>query len=131
MKYRCLNPKNDRYASYGGRGIKVCDRWLDFANFREDMGERPTGKTLDRIDNDGDYEPSNCHWATPKQQQNNRRNTRFICFKGKKYTLEQASIAFNLPLKTLTARFQRKWDEERMLTTPVLSKKEQNHYFDK
>jgi hypothetical protein len=79
MKARCLNPRNHAYADYGGRGITVCDRWLGsdgFLNFLEDMGEPGPGLSIDRIDNDGSYESGNCRWATPAEQQRNRRATR-------------------------------------------------------
>lgn len=74
MKGRCLNPRLKEWKYYGGRGIRVCKRWMTFTNFLADMGERPLGKTLDRFPNkNGNYKPSNCRWATPKEQQNNLR----------------------------------------------------------
>lgn len=73
MKQRCLNRWSTSYPYYGGRGVKICERWLKFQNFYEDMGERPPGKSLDRYPNkDGDYEPGNCRWATPHEQRMNQ-----------------------------------------------------------
>ena len=74
MIQRCENPKDPSYKNYGGRGILVCERWNEFKRFLEDMGERPAGLTLDRENNDGNYEPKNCRWATRKEQNQNKRN---------------------------------------------------------
>ena len=86
MKDRCYNSNSLQYSDYGGRGITVCDRWSDFTLFVEDMGERPKGYTLDRIDNDGNYEPSNCRWTSRAIQQRNRRyclpeNNSMVCIR--------------------------------------------------
>lgn len=79
MKRRCKDQNAWHFSYYGGRGIRVCDRWMKFENFLADMGIRPDGLTLDRKDTNGNYEPGNCRWATPKEQSNNRRNRRISC----------------------------------------------------
>ena len=76
MKQRCQNPNHSRFKDWGARDIKVCERWQDFTNFLADMGEKPEGLTLDRINNDGDYEPGNCRWATWKEQRRNQREAK-------------------------------------------------------
>src|SRR5450631_4281635 len=90
MKTRCLSPGNKDYWKYGGRGIMVCSRWLSsFYSFVEDMGECPSPMhSIDRINNDGNYESGNCRWATPKEQASNRRNNRIINVRGESHTIE-------------------------------------------
>jgi hypothetical protein len=75
----CLRNKSNDYENYGGRGIAICSEWLNFEGFYKDMGEKPKGKSIDRINNEGNYEPSNCRWATPKEQRNNQRPRRKKC----------------------------------------------------
>ena len=78
IKSRCLNPNHPRYKNYGGRGIKIYDSWLDYENFLRDMGEKPYGQVLVRIDEDGDFEPSNCYWDTPQILNNRNRKEDYI-----------------------------------------------------
>jgi hypothetical protein len=89
IKDRCYNARNKHFKNYGGRGIVVCDRWLEsFENFLEDMGLRPCNYSIDRFpNNDGNYEPSNCRWATKKEQEKNKRTNRYIEHNGKKLTI--------------------------------------------
>ncbi len=90
MKARCLNPNAQNYNRYGGRGITICSRWLQsFQNFFDDMGKRPKGMTLERKENNGNYEPGNCIWADRFQQANNTRRNRFIEFNGERHTVSQ------------------------------------------
>lgn len=88
---RCQNPSNHAYRHYGGRGIKVCDRWQSFVAFYEDMHPRPDGKSIDRINNNKDYSPSNCRWASAREQQSNTRLTRFTDIGGHVVTFAEAA----------------------------------------
>jgi len=104
MTARCSNSNSKGYNHYGGRGIKVCHQWNKFENFLEDMGDRPEGMTLDRIDNNGNYEPSNCRWATMKEQANNKRTCRYFYYQKKKYTLTALAEKLNMVPNTLKYR---------------------------
>lgn len=121
MIRRCHRPGQDNYAYYGGRGIKVCDRWRkSFASFRDDIGEPPVkGMSLERIDNDGDYEPGNVRWATAKEQAWNRRNSRPMAIEGEILPLIGWCEKFGLSRKLVTERIRRGWTSERALFAPV------------
>ena len=119
MKDRCLNPKCYSYQDYGGRGIRVCQRWLDsFPMFLEDMGIRPEGKTLDRRDVNGNYTPENCRWATPEEQSNNVRSNILLEFQGKTQSLALWAREMGLTRAAIQYRLHRGWSMERTLTTP-------------
>lgn len=118
MIQRCFNPNNKRFKGYGGRGITVCERWRKFHDFYADMGERPSGLSIDRINNDGDYEPGNCRWATPKQQQNNLRTNAFIEFRGERLRKHEWARRMGISIGALFFRLQHGWSIERALTTP-------------
>jgi hypothetical protein len=110
MMQRCYNPNYKDFSDWGGRGIKVCPRWHKFENFYKDMGPRPSkNHSLDRIDNDGDYSPENCRWATWKEQTRNKRNNVWIEYKGKKYI--QADLVKLVGVSEQTIRNCRKRGE--------------------
>lgn len=108
MRDRCANPKNPGFPNYGGRGIKVCKRWQNsFEAFLEDMGPGESHLTLDRIDPNGDYEPTNCRWATWKTQETNRRNNRFVVVAGKRLCVSDAARVLDIDLSSIGARAKR------------------------
>lgn len=116
IKDRCLRPKCRAFPSYGGRGIKICERWLSYIQFLEDVGRRPDKSlTLDRINNDGHYEPGNVRWATRKEQANNTRSTVFLPFNGEMLSLAEIARKLNIGRNTLTYRLKN-WPLEAALT---------------
>jgi len=122
MKSRCLNPSNKRFSHYGGRGINVCDSWLEpdgrgFTNFLEDMGRRPSTKhSIDRIDVNGDYCKENCRWATVKEQNTNKVNNIRITAFGRTMCLSEWSESSGIPAGTIQYRIQNDWEVEIALT---------------
>lgn len=123
MKSRCFNPKDRSYARYGGRGITVCTRWMSFDSFLADMGHPPPGMTLDRLDNDGPYEPGNCRWATKVQQQNNMRSNRVVEFEGRRMSIAEWSRETGLATHVIRKRLNRGWS----VATALLTAKSQEH----
>ena len=119
MKTRCTNPAANGYQHYGGRGIVVCARWLDsFEAFLEDMGEKPAGHriSVERLNNDGNYEPGNCVWATQKQQTRNKRNSRMITHDGRTQCLAAWSEETGIPKTTIWNRLNVGWSVQEALT---------------
>lgn len=127
MMRRCFDEKKDNYANYGGRGITVCKRWSGphgYTNFVTDMGERPSQKhTLERRNNNRNYMPSNCYWATYIEQGNNRRDSYFLRFRGKSMTVTQWSREVGISAMTIRHRIlKRGWSIKDALTLPVYSR---------
>lgn len=128
MKSRCNNPSNLDYPNYGGRGITVCDRWLnDYDAFFEDMGERPKGFSLDRINNNGNYEPLNCRWATPTEQANNKRNNSILTINGKTQTLSQWAKEKNIHHTVLLYRINARLPPEQLFSHKKIKPKNYLH----
>lgn len=119
-KRRTTNPKSGNWYLYGGRGIIMCERWLNsFDAFLSDMGECPRGLTLERVDVNGNYEPSNCIWDTPKNQQNNQRTNVRLTYNGVTKTLSRWADQVNIHIETLRGRLRQGWSVERVLTQPL------------
>jgi hypothetical protein len=115
MLYRCRTQKNVSYSRYGGRGITVCKRWQKYVNFLADMGERPDGMSLDRINNNRGYTPSNCRWSTPQEQAQNTRRTKWLVYGKQRKALSAWARELNKPWSTLQWRFNAGWTPHEIL----------------
>ena len=120
MLWRCNNPNRRDYKDYGARGIAVCARWRDFGAFLLDVGLKPEGYTLGRIDNDGQYEPGNVRWETPRQQARNRSSNTRITFNGQTKNLCEWAEETGVRRDTIGKRLEKGWSVERALSTPTL-----------
>lgn len=118
MIQRCTNSNHSAYRNYGGRGIRICPQWAVFERFFEDVGERPHGMTLDRLDNNGDYEPDNVAWRSRFDQANNKRSNRLIWICGECRTLAQWLRKLGMNRSSFDKRLRRGWSEQRALTVP-------------
>lgn len=126
MKQRCLDPCAINYATYGGAGITIASAWLTFENFLSDMGPRPATSSLDRIDPAGNYEPSNCRWATDRQQQNNRTNNRTLVWAGVELTIAEWSRKTGIEGSLIRKRIDAlNWTVEKALTTTLDARRRQ------
>ena len=124
IKQRCLNPNNVYYYNYGGRGIEVCDEWLKYENFRDwaiSNGYKD-GLSIDRINNNGNYEPSNCRWATMIQQSNNKRTNAYLTYNGETHTETEWSRILNVSREMIRGRVRRGWSIEEIFETPKLGR---------
>lgn len=123
MKQRCTSDSPCFFKNYKGRGIAYDPQWEKFEPFYEDMGDRPDGMTLERVNNNLGYSKQNCIWATCKQQQNNRRSNRLVCYNGSQMTLAQASELSGIERRVTSLRLDRGWSEERTFSEPVRTSK--------
>lgn len=122
MLQRCNNPRRASWVHYGGRGIRVCERWLSFVNFLADMGERPAGLTLERVNNDGNYEPDNCRWASAKEQVLNTRRTKMVTIGDTTKPLVTWCVEKNININTVRSRvWKHGYTYAAAIMTPVQS----------
>lgn len=121
MKNRCTNLNATGYNRYGGRGVKVCKRWINsFENFLHDMGPRPQGTSLDRINNNGNYTPSNCQWASANRQSYNKCSNRYIRYKGMKKCISEWCSILGIDEELVRGRLKLGWTFSDAVTTPTL-----------
>lgn len=119
MRARCNNPNHPKFRRYGGRGIRVCERWDSFANFFADMGEKPSARhSIDRIDVHGDYCPENCKWSTDREQSCNRTNNKLITAHGETLTQSQWARRLGVHDSIIYSRLKNGWDPERAVSEP-------------
>lgn len=116
MKKRCLYPNDKSFHEYGGSGIKICQRWFKFKNFLEDMGIRPNGKSIDRIDNNLGYFKENCKWSTDKEQALNKKSTKIITFNGQSLSISDWSRKLGMCRDSIGKRLKAGWPIEKALT---------------
>lgn len=119
MIERCSKPDSTGYKRYGGRGIKVVEKWLKFESFLNDMGECPEGLSIDRVNNDGDYCPENCRWATAFEQANNCSTNKLLTFRDQTQTVTQWATELSIPRTIIYDRLRRNWTIEETLTEPI------------
>jgi hypothetical protein len=115
MIARCSNQNAGNYGEYGGRGIGVCERWRDFRDFLADMGERPDNASLDRIDNDGNYEPGNCRWASAREQNQNTRKSLWVTINGERISAPDLERRMGFSRGIIAGRLAKGWREEDLL----------------
>lgn len=127
MKARCQSQSDPEYHNYGGRGITICDRWLDFWAFVSDVGPRPKGMTLERIDTDGDYVPSNCRWATASEQSRNKRTNRYLSHGGVSLCITDWAKRTGINKTVIRLRLARGWSVQDALTKPPDRRNRINH----
>lgn len=119
MRYRCNTATSPDYANYGGRGIRVCDRWNSFDNFLADMGPKPFKQaTIERINVNDGYSPNNCKWVSLAEQAGNKRNNRFVTIRAERITIAEAARKFNIGASTIRERIRRGWSDEAAVCTP-------------
>lgn len=119
MLHRCRNVNHPNYASYGGRGITVCERWLSFEHFLNDLGPQPAGMQLDRINNDKGYSPDNCRWATRKQNSRNTRRNHILVINGESACISEWAERAGINKTTLLLRIRRGWSPEQAVSSSV------------